>query len=68
MDGIVDIYISDFKLWSEDKSESWLKADDYPAVAKDVIRVCTSRWARRSWTGKESPGCTSCDAASRSTV
>ena len=39
MDGIVDIYMPDFKLWTEEKSARWLKASDYPAVARDVLRA-----------------------------
>ena len=37
LDGIVDIYMPDFKLWSERRSRSYLKADDYPGVARAAI-------------------------------
>ena len=39
MDGVVDIYMPDFKLWSEDLSSRWLKAADYPATARAAIRA-----------------------------
>jgi putative pyruvate formate lyase activating enzyme len=37
MDGVVDIYMPDFKLWSEEASKTYLMADDYPAVARSVV-------------------------------
>ena len=37
MDGVVDIYMPDFKLWSAEASKRYLMAEDYPAVARDVI-------------------------------
>ncbi len=38
MDGIVDIYMPDFKLWSDDLSRTYLKAADYPDAARAAIR------------------------------
>jgi putative pyruvate formate lyase activating enzyme len=38
MDGIVDIYMPDFKYWSPDKSQKYLKASDYPVVARAAIK------------------------------
>jgi putative pyruvate formate lyase activating enzyme len=38
MDGIVDIYMPDFKYWSAANSKTYLKAADYPAAARAVIR------------------------------
>jgi putative pyruvate formate lyase activating enzyme len=38
MDGLVDIYMPDFKLWSEEKSREYLAATNYPQVAREVIR------------------------------
>lgn len=38
MDGIVDIYMPDFKLMSRERSRRYLKAKDYPDVAKQVLR------------------------------
>ncbi|NNG15422.1 MAG: radical SAM protein [Gemmatimonadales bacterium] len=37
LDGIVDIYMPDFKFWSAELSHTYLKADDYPEVARSVI-------------------------------
>ena len=39
MDGVVDVYMPDFKLWSEERSAGWLKAADYPRVAREAIRA-----------------------------
>ena len=38
MDGVVDIYMPDFKLWSPEKSREYLKAEDYPEAARAAIR------------------------------
>ena len=38
MDGIVDIYMPDFKYWDEERSQKYLKARDYPQTARAVIR------------------------------
>jgi putative pyruvate formate lyase activating enzyme len=38
MDGIVDIYMPDFKYWEARPSAKILKAKDYPDVARRVIR------------------------------
>jgi len=37
MDGVVDIYMPDFKLWSDERSREWLKASDYPTTARAAI-------------------------------
>lgn len=37
MDGLVDIYLPDFKVWNTDTSKRLLKADDYTEVAKESI-------------------------------
>jgi putative pyruvate formate lyase activating enzyme len=37
MDGLVDVYMPDFKLWDEDASRQYLSATNYPAVAREVI-------------------------------
>lgn len=39
MNGIVDIYMPDFKCWSTNRSRTYLKADDYPSVARRVIKA-----------------------------
>ncbi|EXJ84858.1 pyruvate formate lyase activating enzyme [Capronia epimyces CBS 606.96] len=38
MDGLVDIYLPDFKVWNNDTSKRLLKADDYAQVAQESIR------------------------------
>ncbi len=38
MDGLVDIYMPDFKLWSKQSSARLLKAKDYPDRAREAIR------------------------------
>jgi putative pyruvate formate lyase activating enzyme len=38
LDGIVDIYMPDFKCWSAERSRAYLKAEDYPEVARAAIR------------------------------
>jgi putative pyruvate formate lyase activating enzyme len=37
LDGIVDIYMPDFKLWDRERSRLYLKAPDYPEVAQRTI-------------------------------
>jgi putative pyruvate formate lyase activating enzyme len=37
MDGVVDIYMPDFKLWNNESSRKYLKAADYPETARKVI-------------------------------
>ena len=37
MDGIVDIYMPDFKFWSHEVSRKYLKAEDYPKAARAAI-------------------------------
>jgi putative pyruvate formate lyase activating enzyme len=39
MNGIVDIYMPDFKYWSNEASAKYLKAADYPDAARRVIRA-----------------------------
>ena len=38
MDGIVDIYMPDFKFWSAEVSRKYLKAEDYPGAARAAIQ------------------------------
>jgi putative pyruvate formate lyase activating enzyme len=38
LDGIVDIYMPDFKLWDERRSLKYLKAKDYPAAARAAVK------------------------------
>ncbi len=39
LDGIVDVYMPDFKYWSADASRKYLKAADYPDAARRAIRA-----------------------------
>ncbi len=38
LDGIVDIYMPDFKYWSAESSARYLKAEDYPVAARAAIK------------------------------
>lgn len=38
MDGVVDIYMPDFKFWDPETSSRFLKAKDYPEAARQAIR------------------------------
>ncbi len=38
LDGIVDIYMPDFKYWSPEASKRYSKAEDYPQAAREGIR------------------------------
>jgi putative pyruvate formate lyase activating enzyme len=38
LDGLVDIYMPDFKFWSRENARRLLKAKDYPERARDAIR------------------------------
>jgi putative pyruvate formate lyase activating enzyme len=38
MDGVVDIYMPDFKYWDDGSAARFLKARDYPEVARRVIK------------------------------
>jgi len=39
MDGIVDIYMPDFKLWDRERSRKYLLAPNYPEAARQAIRA-----------------------------
>jgi putative pyruvate formate lyase activating enzyme len=39
MDGIVDIYMPDFKYWSAERSRTYLKAENYPEAARQAIKA-----------------------------
>jgi putative pyruvate formate lyase activating enzyme len=38
LDGVVDIYMPDFKLWSAERSRTYLRTADYPQAARAAIR------------------------------
>ncbi|NIN71510.1 MAG: radical SAM protein [Gemmatimonadetes bacterium] len=37
LDGLIDIYMPDFKFWSRDSAAKYLKAEDYPDAARSAI-------------------------------
>lgn len=39
MDGLVDIYLADFKVWKPESSRRLLKADDYAATARESVKA-----------------------------
>jgi putative pyruvate formate lyase activating enzyme len=39
MDGIVDIYMPDFKYWSAERSRTYMKAENYPDAARAAIKA-----------------------------
>jgi putative pyruvate formate lyase activating enzyme len=39
MDGVVDVYMPDFKLWDRERARRYLLAPDYPDAARNVIRA-----------------------------
>ncbi len=39
MDGIVDIYMPDFKYWSAERSRTYMKAENYPEAARAAIEA-----------------------------
>jgi putative pyruvate formate lyase activating enzyme len=38
MDGVVDVYMPDFKLWTSERARRYLKRADYPDVARTTIK------------------------------
>jgi len=38
MDGVVDIYMPDFKFWSPEASKTYMMAEDYPEAARAAVR------------------------------
>ena len=38
LDGVVDVYMPDFKLWTHEAARHYLKRADYPDVARETIR------------------------------
>jgi putative pyruvate formate lyase activating enzyme len=39
MDGVIDIYMPDFKYWSSEQSRTYMKAGDYPESARAALRA-----------------------------
>ena len=38
MEGVVDVYMPDFKVWTRERARRYLKRPDYPDVARETIR------------------------------
>ena len=38
MDGVVDVYMPDFKCWTKESSKTYLKAENYPEAARAALR------------------------------
>ncbi len=51
LDGLVDIYLPDFKLWSPASSRRLLKADDYAATARESIKAMHAQVGDLCFTG-----------------
>ncbi|GAW10936.1 hypothetical protein ANO14919_002740 [Xylariales sp. No.14919] len=51
LDGLVDIYLPDFKVWSQKASRRLLKADDYAAAATESIRAMHAQVGDLCFTG-----------------
>ena len=50
LDGLVDIYLPDFKVWTKASSRRLLKAEDYPSAAKESIKVMQNQVGDLSFT------------------
>lgn len=51
MDGLVDIYLADFKVWEPASSRRLLKTEDYAATARESIRAMHGQVGDLSFTG-----------------
>ncbi|KAM0476477.1 hypothetical protein ACHAPX_006391 [Trichoderma viride] len=51
MDGLVDIYLADFKVWKPSTSKRLLKADDYAETAKQSIKAMHKQVGDLCFTG-----------------
>ncbi|KAI1877125.1 uncharacterized protein JN550_001197 [Neoarthrinium moseri] len=51
MDGLVDIYLPDFKVWSPATSRRLLKAEDYAAAARESVRAMHAQVGDLCFTG-----------------
>lgn len=51
LDGLVDIYLPDFKVWSPSTSKRLLKADDYAATARESIKAMHAQVGDLCFTG-----------------
>lgn len=51
MDGLVDIYLADFKVWEPSTSKRLLKADDYATTAKESVMAMHAQVGDLCFTG-----------------
>lgn len=51
LDGLVDIYLPDFKVWESSTSKRLLKADDYATVARESIKAMQDQVGDLCFTG-----------------
>ncbi|KAI8244824.1 hypothetical protein K4K57_003590 [Colletotrichum sp. SAR 10_99] len=51
LDGLVDIYLPDFKVWGTSTSKRLLKADDYAATARESIKAMHAQVGDLCFTG-----------------
>lgn len=51
LDGLVDIYLPDFKVWSDETSKRLLKADNYTATAMESIKAMHAQVGDLCFTG-----------------
>ena len=50
LDGLVDIYLPDFKVWAKSSSQRLLKAEDYASAAKESIKAMQNQVGDLSFT------------------
>ena len=51
LDGLIDIYLPDFKVWEPSTSKRLLKADDYAATARESIKAMHAQAGDLCFTG-----------------
>jgi putative pyruvate formate lyase activating enzyme len=51
MDGLVDIYLADFKVWEPSTSKRLLKADDYATTARESVKAMHAQVGDLCFTG-----------------
>ena len=64
MNGVVDIYMPDFKYWSEHRSAKYMKAQDYPHAARAAIQAMHEQVGPLTWMPQGSPSEVFCSAIS----
>lgn len=51
LDGLIDIYLPDFKVWEDKTGKRLLKADDYPKIAMESIKAMHAQVGDLCFTG-----------------